>query len=221
MAATARAVAPRRASAHSRARVPGAAIVRQYALHRAGQIFRRGDFHHRAGGAKLLRDGGEVLHVRADDDGLSEERGLENIVSASRRQRAAHEDAIGEPKSPPSSPMESSRSTPGGAAPASCPRRSAALECPPRPAWRRPRRSAPACAAPASGKTPRNWRHAAITASSSSTPFVGHRAGGDPHLGGPHAFDQLRHRRCRIRRPRRKIVLQISRREYCSAGPVR
>ena len=49
MAATARAVAPRRASAHSRARAPDAAIVRQHAFHRARQFLRRADLHHRAG----------------------------------------------------------------------------------------------------------------------------------------------------------------------------
>src|ERR1035438_3701161 len=43
------------------------AIVRQHPFHRAPQFLRPAHLHHRAGRAKLLRDAGEILHVRPHD----------------------------------------------------------------------------------------------------------------------------------------------------------
>src|ERR1035441_6741485 len=141
MAATARAVAPRRANAHSRARAPtppSSASTRSTAGARApapptstraggarnssaisakfslgGSPTRPGgapgggtglpppaDFHQGVGGAKLVGDFGEILHVRPHDDGFPEQRRLQDIVSPSRRQRSAHEHAIGQSKQP-------------------------------------------------------------------------------------------------------------------------
>ena len=81
MAATARAVAPRRASAHSRARAPAppssartrsTAAVSSSALPISTIAW---------ADAKLVRDGLKILHVRTDDHGFAEECRLQNIVS--------------------------------------------------------------------------------------------------------------------------------------------
>ena len=59
MAATARAVAPRRASAHSRARAPTPPSSARTRSTAPASSSAPADFHHRAGRAKLLRDGRE------------------------------------------------------------------------------------------------------------------------------------------------------------------
>ena len=62
----------------------------------AGASSAPGDFDGGPGRAKILRDGLEVLHVRAHDDRLAEQRRLEDVVAAAYRQRAAHEDHVGQ-----------------------------------------------------------------------------------------------------------------------------
>ena len=44
---------------------------------------------------KLFRDGGEVFHVRTNDDGLAEIGRLQDVVAAALRQRSSHEDHVG------------------------------------------------------------------------------------------------------------------------------
>src|SRR5258708_33761923 len=49
----------------------------------------------RVGRRELVRNLGEIFHVRADDDRLREVRRLQNIVAAALGEGSAHEDHIG------------------------------------------------------------------------------------------------------------------------------
>ena len=144
---------------------------------------------------------------------LPEQRRLENIVSPARRQRPAHEHAIRQAKQSPKFP-DGIQQQHAGRHP------HPALLAKPRPPHisRSPAASSlPATTSNRSGlrgtsirKTPRMLAPRRDHRVVFIHPLVRHRAGRDPHLGRPRAFDQLHHRRPRIRRPRREIVLQIS-----------
>ncbi len=54
------------------------------------KILRAGDLNHGVTGTELAGYSREILHVRANDHGRSEESGLQNVVPAATRESSAH-----------------------------------------------------------------------------------------------------------------------------------
>ena len=118
MAATARAVAPRRASAHSRARRADPAIVRQHPLHRGREFAPRRPPPRTAPAARNSSAIAWKFSMCGPTiTGLPNSAGSRILCPPRCRQRTAHEHAIRQAKQSASSPMESSSSTPGASAP--------------------------------------------------------------------------------------------------------
>ena len=144
--------------------------------------------------------------------GFAEQRRLQNVVSPARRQRPPHEDAVRQSEQPPEFADGIQQQDAGRIRAQRRPDPGATAGHTAIPAAS----SLPATTSKRSGlrgtsirKTPRILRHAAITASSSSTRSSAIVLAAIHTFAGRTRSIKLHHRRRRIRRPRRKIVLQI------------
>ena len=196
--------------------------VAQQPVHRARQFRSVLDPDRGAGGPKLVVDRLEVLHVRAGDHGLGEQRRLQRVVSAPPGQGASHEDDVrGREQAAQLADriqQQHERARRGAPVERGPPqvRNARRFQLPRRriEALRLSRHQDQEQVAVPLRQVRVRRQHSVILVQVARVRRR-HRAGGDPHRPGPGSRNQLGHGRSRGSRARLEIVLEISR----GAGP--